>query len=334
MIMEARQAARNALLNVLEAAPGERIIVVCDDTRANVGFAFAEGALDMGLWTRIVLLETSKVRKEIPNYLQEIFTSQKPDIFINLLTGSSEETPFRIKVIKMETRRRIRLGHCPGVTYDMLTDGALALESDEYKKMQIFSNRLILKMANAAKIRLTTPAGTDLEFGVEDREFFTDTIMDWRNMKWMNLPVGEVIVAPLETSMEGTLVCDMAIGGVPVPKEPVTITCEKGEAVKVETEEKEILVKVREALDTDAYSSVVGEFAFGVNPKARFSDEFLETEKIHGTCHIAFGNNEDFPGGKNTSDNHMDFLMSEPTVDVEYKNGEKTRVMEKGKFIT
>ena len=150
--MDAGHAARNALLNVLDAAPGERIVVVCDDTHEDVGRAFAKGALDLSLWTRLVILDTSTVRKEIPIFLQEIFASQKPDIFINLLSGGSEETPFRIKVIKMETRRRIRLGHCPGVSHDMLTSGALALESDEYKRMQIFSNNLILKLTNSVKV--------------------------------------------------------------------------------------------------------------------------------------------------------------------------------------
>jgi hypothetical protein len=32
--------------------------------------------------------------------------------------------------------------------------------------------------------------------------------------------------------------------------------------------------------------------------------------------HIAFGNNSDMPGGKNPSNNHMDFLISKPTVKI------------------
>jgi leucyl aminopeptidase (aminopeptidase T) len=79
-------------------------------------------------------------------------------------------------------------------------------------------------------------------------------------------------------------------------------------------------------------SSVVGEFAFGINPKARFVDEFLETEKIHGTVHIAFGDNTDFPGGKNDSGNHMDFLMDKPTVKAIMKNGDVDTLVDRGIF--
>jgi len=126
--LEASEAAKNALENVLEASSGERILIVCDGTKTEVGEAFATGALALDLWTRLAILETSKEpRTEIPERLQEILT-QKPDIYTNLLRGNREETPFRIKLIKTETHdHKARLGHCPGVTLTMLTEGALAL---------------------------------------------------------------------------------------------------------------------------------------------------------------------------------------------------------------
>jgi leucyl aminopeptidase (aminopeptidase T) len=76
----------------------------------------------------------------------------------------------------------------------------------------------------------------------------------------------------------------------------------------------------------------VGEFAFGINPKARFVDEFLEAEKILGTVHVAFGENMDMPGGKNPSKNHMDMLISKPTVTVTKKDGKTIKILEKGCF--
>ena len=331
--MDANTAAKNALLNVLEATPGERIIIVCDSDHKDVGEAFSVGALEIGMWSRLVLLDSDKeVRKEIPSHLREIFISQNPDIFINLLRGSSEETPFRIKVIKMETRRRNRLGHCPGVNYDMLTNGALALTSEEYKKIQNFASKLMHRMQSAVAVRITNDLGTDLTLSVEKREFFTDTKIDWQSMKWMNLPVGEVIVAPLEDSLEGTLVCDLAVGGVGKLKKPVTIKARKGKAKEVTSQDKPALSKIKKALATDAWSSVVGEFAYGLNPKARITEEFLEAEKMAGTCHIAFGNNADFPGGKNHAMNHMDFLISKPNIEVTYDDGEKVEIMKLGRY--
>lgn len=134
--MKASEAAENALENVLEASSGERILIICDEEKAEVGEAFATGALALDLWTRLVILQKQQeTRTEIPQRLQKVL-AQKPDIYINLLKGNREETPFRIKLIKTETHdHKARLGHCPGVTSDMLTEGALALTAEEHKKM-------------------------------------------------------------------------------------------------------------------------------------------------------------------------------------------------------
>jgi leucyl aminopeptidase (aminopeptidase T) len=332
--MKAWEAARNALENVLEAVAGERIVIICDEEKKEIGQAFAEGALALGLWTRILTLETGKgMRGEAPPQLLEVLGYEKPEVYVNLMRGQREETPFRMKVIKLETRdHRARLGHCPGVTKDMLTEGALALTADEHQKMQVFASNLMNALEGAAKIELQNPSGTRLLFSVEERPFFTDTKLNWRTMKWMNLPTGEVIVAPVEFSLQGRLVCDMAIGGVGPLKSPVEIVARDGKAEKVQSKDNNVLKGVKETLATDDWSDIVGEFAFGINPKARFVEEFLEAEKIFGTVHVAFGGNLDFPCGKNESKNHLDFLMSKPTVKIIKETGKAVTVMDHGRF--
>ncbi len=331
--MDPIKAARSALKNVMEATPGESLVVICDKVYLNIGKAFAHGAIELGLWSRLEVLEPKRVRIEVPKHLVELVSNQRADVYINLLRGLSSETPFRIQLIKMETRKKSRLGHCPGIAMDMLTKGALALKDNEYKGMQDFAEKLMQRLEGANSIKIRTPSGTNLILNVDGREFFTDTKINWKTMKWMNLPVGEVIVAPKETSLEGTLVCDKAVGGIGITKKLIRITAKKGKAMAVKTEEKNVLKTIKKALDTDEGSSFIGEFAFGINPSARLCQEFLETEKMKGTCHIAFGNNSDFPGGKNLSKNHMDFLMVKPTVDVIKDRGKKLRILDKGTFI-
>jgi leucyl aminopeptidase (aminopeptidase T) len=151
-------------------------------------------------------------------------------------------------------------------------------------------------------------------------------------MKWMNLPTGEVLVAPVENSLSGHLVCDMAIGGVGPIKTPVELTVKSGQVARMTSKNQKVLKAVEESLATDEWSSIVGEFAFGINPKARLVPEFLEAEKIMGTVHIAFGDNLDYPGGKNSSRNHMDFLMSHATVKITMGTGEATTILQDGSF--
>ena len=331
--MEAKEAAKNALKTVLEASSGERILIICDEEKRLVGEAFVNGALALNLWTRLVVLRKQKQpRTEIPDRLQNVL-AQKPHIYINLLQGNREETPFRIKLIKTETQdHKSRLGHCPGVTADMLTEGALALKPEEHKSMQDQAEKLIYALEDTATVEICNPAGTDLTLHTDDRKFFTDTKLDWKTMKWMNLPTGEVIVAPVEDSLNGKLVCDMAVGGIGKLREPIEVTAKNGNVENVFSRDADHLRRIKETFQTDDWADVVGEFAFGINPKARFVDEFLEAEKMRGTVHVAFGANTDMPGGKNPSKNHMDLLISEPTVTVTKKDGKTVTILEKGRF--
>jgi leucyl aminopeptidase (aminopeptidase T) len=332
--LKAWEAAENALENVLDAVSGESLVIICDEEKEAVGQAFAQGALVHGLWTRLLILNTEKeMRTEIPLQLLEVLTRQKPDIFINLMRGTHEETPFRIKITKLETRdRRSRLGHCPGVSLDMLTDGALSLTGGEHQEMQFFAQKLLGTLESVAEIEVQTPSGTDLSLSVAKRQFFTDTKLDWKTMKWMNLPTGEVLAAPVENSLSGRLVCDVAVGGIGLLKSPVEIIAKDGRAVKVTSRNQAVLKAVKTSLGIDEWSDRVGEFAFGINIKARLVQEFLEAEKILGTVHIAFGDNLDYPGGRNPSRNHMDFLMSHPTVKITKETGGPTTVLQDGRF--
>jgi leucyl aminopeptidase (aminopeptidase T) len=332
--MEAAEAARNALDCVLEAKKGETIMIVCDDEKMDVCESFSIGALKLGLKTRVVKLETEPIlRKEIPPYIKEIFKKQRTDIFVNLLRGNREETTFRIKLTELETEdRKARLAHCPGITLDMLTDGALALTIKDHRKMQDFANSLIQQLRQASRVEITNVAGTNISMSVERRPFFTDTMIDWNRLSWMNMPTGEVTVAPVEDSLEGELICDMAIGGIGPIKAAVGITAKDGKVHKTESQDDLVLRSVKESLKTDSRAKIVGEFAFGINPKARFVKEFLEAEKILGTVHVAFGNNSDMPGGKNPSSNHMDFLISKPTVKIINTDNSAFDVLVNGTF--
>lgn len=337
-MMEPKIAASNALEYVLEAKTGESILIISDDVKKDIGQVFAEGAIELGLWTRLVILNTEPeaFRKRIPSNLLEMLNSPyKPDIFINTLRDTAKETPFRIKIIQLQTRKSLsRLGHCPGITMDMLSRGALSLTREEYVKMQSDARNLLGLLQDVDRVIVKAPAGSDFELRVQGRTWFSDTFLNWKEMKWMNLPTGEVLVGPIETSMKGTLVCDLAIGGIGPIKKKVTLVVKDGLVEKIECDDNEVLKIVRETQATDEMAKQVGEFAFGLNPKARIVEQFLESEKVGNAVHVAFGNNMDYPGiVANNSANHQDFLIDKPTVDIIYSNGGSRRVMEKGKLL-
>jgi aminopeptidase len=337
--MKPLTAASNALQVVLEARAGESILIVTDDVQKDIAEAFAQGAIELGLWTRIVVLETKEgeFRKNPPKHIVEMInTRMQPDIFINTLRGPAEETPFRISIIKLETRKgRSRLGHCPGITMDMLTEGALSLTQEEHSQMQEKARGILSLLQDVESVHVTSSKGTDFTLSVKGRTWFSDTFLNWKEMKWMNLPTGEVLVGPVESGMNGTLVCDLAVGGIGPIKSPITLEVKEGRVEKVRGEDKKAVQTVLDTQAIDRMARYVGEFAFGLNPKARIVQEFLESEKVGNAIHVAFGNNMDYPGiVANNSATHQDFLVDKPTVTLTYVNGRTRTVMMNGKVVT
>ena len=111
------------------------------------------------------------------------------------------------------------------------------------------------------------------------------------------------------------------------------ITARQGRAIKFECNDGAVLQRVENALGIDDMAKVIGEFAFGLNRKARVSANFVEAEKLGDAVHFAFGHNTDMPGGMNTSATHMDFLVSKPTVEATRNNGEKFIAMKNGQIL-
>jgi len=330
--MDPKESAQNALLYVLDAVAGERAAVICDDVSIDVGRAFAEGAVGLGLWSRLFVLKTGgEPRSSIPPEVREAVASGSADIYVTIFRESERETPFRVSIIDLISKhRKYRLGHCPGITMDMLTDGALALSAEEHRAIYSDAQRLMSRLAGAERVRVSSPNGTDASFRALGRDFFTDTRFDWKTYKWGNLPTGEVICAPVEDSLEGRIVCDLSIGGIGRISSPVTITARGGRAERFECSDATVLRRVEDALSVDDAARYVGEFAFGLNKKARLSASFLEAEKVGNTIHFAFGHNTDFPGGMNASATHMDFLVSKPTVTVTASSGREIVAMRDG----
>ncbi|RLF04755.1 MAG: hypothetical protein DRJ60_06635 [Thermoprotei archaeon] len=319
--------AKNALKHVLLLGIGEKTLLVVDKSKLREAMQFIKACLALGSWVRTVKAEPKNLK-----FIREVIASSRPSIIVNLLKGDIEGVSFRIKLLKIESEFcGLKIAHCPGITMDMLREGALALTSDEYRLMQNEALRLMFKLSGSDKIILQTPKGTHLEVSVKGRPFFTDTKFDPSIVKWINLPVGEVIVGPREHEGSGVLVCDVAVGGIGPISRTLTLHFKRGRIEEIEGDE-EIVNRIRRALFKDDMASRIGEFAIGLNPKARVSSDFLEAEKVRGTAHIAVGHNKDFPGGMNDSKIHIDFLVSKPTV-VAIKDGKENLVVEEGRIV-
>ncbi len=316
--------ASRALSQLLDVRAGENLLVVTDEATRGVAEAFEEGARRAGAKPEVyVLPERSRPLREVP----EDLAARVPDtdVAVTCFQGRAEETPFRIELIRSLMRVARRLGHAPGITQAMLREGPMAVD---YDTMRTEALDLMGRFEGATRVRITAPGGTDVTLDIRGRAFSTDTFL--QDGQWGNLPAGEVWCAPIEDSADGVVVCDGSIGDLGAVPAPVRLVLERGRVARVECADEAFRGRVEEVLARDDEARVIGELGIGLNPGARLTGNLLEDEKARHTAHIAFGNNEDMPGGRNRSRTHRDFLFRRPTFVVTFADGRVETVIEEG----
>jgi len=318
--MDAIEAAMNALVVTKGATVGEHILIFCDPEQEALGKMYADAGVKLGLWTRLVLLEAGEaVRSELDDRIKEILTSSRPDLIVNVFRTKAGETSYRIKFMRLERPRGARILHCPGISYDMFTEGAAALTVDEYEAMFEFGNRLRGALKDVHRIHVNCPMGSDFSMDLGGKEF--------RVEEGTNIPTGEInVMPPIGDSFEGKLVSTSGGTGKLYRETPAEVYSKDGLAGEVRCKDEYVRKRILEELDRDSGARYLGEFAIGINPKARVVDAFIEAEKVLGTIHVAFG------GSYRPSKTHIDLLIEKPTVIAFRGDGSKFTVMEKGEI--
>jgi leucyl aminopeptidase (aminopeptidase T) len=145
-----------------------------------------------------------------------------------------------------------------------------------------------------------------------------------------NLPAGEVYLAPLEGTAEGSLVLEWA----PTRElaSPITLTVREG-IVRDISGEDPYRDYLSSRLSERRENGNIAELGIGTNDRATRPDNILESEKIMGTVHMALGDNSSF-GGSVKTPFHQDFVFFRPTVTLTDSKGGKTTLLKDGKLPT
>jgi leucyl aminopeptidase (aminopeptidase T) len=319
------ESARRAMVSVLELEPEDRVLVVQDPECWKCSQAFFEAAREEGCTTTAyVLPKEGRPLKAMPDGMAESLGDH--DVVINVMSGSSDEIPFRIEWLTLLEERGVRVGHSPNIHEDMMDGGPMDVD---YGRMVDRAERLIDALADAVSVQITTPGGCDIALGIDGRRFVTDVkITDTE--RGCNLPCGEVYCAPIEDGADGVVVADGPIGGEGPPPSPVTLEVHAGRVTGVSCEDPRWEERISELLDTDDGARIIGELGIGLNPKARLVGIMLEDEKAYRTAHIAFGSNIGMPGGVNHSTTHVDYLVHRPTIVARFEDATERTIVEDG----
>jgi leucyl aminopeptidase (aminopeptidase T) len=324
--MVMKEIARNALTNVLDAKTGEHLLIVTDEHRIEIGNAFYEAGDGLGMEGRLFVLEDGeRPLTELPHDLKRALDGA--NVMVSVFVGYPEETPFRVQLLHTAKASDVRTGHGPGISDDMMLEGAMRVD---FRKLAEMGDMMVDRLRGAVRAHLTSPEGADIWFSIKGREFDSDVRIG--PASFGNLPNGEVRVAPLETEAQGTLVCDSSIGDLGKVPSPVTIEVAAGRITSIRGDDEGLVERIEDLTSVDDEASLVGELAFGINPRARVIGNMLEDEKALGTVHVAFGNNIEM-GGQNASRTHRDFHLRTPTLTIEFQDGRMVEIIREGRLV-
>jgi len=194
---------------------------------------------------------------------------------------------------------------------DLFYNACFLQEEDPVERWRLLSRqqaRYVAWLQDKKMVHVTGP-GTDLTFSIQGRTFLND---DGRG----NLPGGEFFSAPVENSVNGTILYNLPTSYGGQELQQVYLRFVEGCVVEARAQRGQDYLEHMLALDEGARR--LGEFAFGNNPYVqRCTQNVLIDEKMQGTIHFALGASIPGTGGVNQSSLHWDMVYDlKPGSDV------------------
>jgi len=306
-----------ALKKCLGLKKNESFLVVTDNKLLALGKAFLEAAKKITGKTRLIKIPIPKVHGTEPSKeVAEEMLNYDAELLIT--TKSLSHTNARINACK----KGARIVTMPGITREIL-ERTIDIDYDKLMKIHEKLGDIIDKGEN---VKIKTGFGTDLTFSIKGRKAFgRGSGLFTKKGSFGNLPTGEIFVAPVEGTANGTYTVDASFAGIGKLKSPIKIYVKNGYAVKINGKKADVLAELLDSAGKEARN--VAEFGIGTNKKAKITGNILEDEKAIGTCHIALGNNIGF-GGKIRVQLHLDGIVKNPTIFVD-----ENKILDKGKFL-
>ncbi len=309
--------ARMAVEKCLNVQENETVLIITNPELMAISEALFIESQRLKAKPSILVYETGKMNGEEP-----------PDnVAKAMLEADVVFAPTKFSISHTTARRNAnkngsRIATLPGITEEIFIRGLSA----DYDEIAEISQKVYDYLNPAKTAHVTTPYGMDLTIDINNEAEISNGLIRKKG-DFSNLPDGETELAPVTAN--GVLVANICDAFI---TEPTKFDLKDGYITSYDSNVsgqrfKKLVDKSME-IDGNNNASFIAEFAIGTNPTAKVTGNVLEDEKVFGTCHVAFGDNTSYPGGKNESILHMDVIIFEPTIELDGKI-----IMENGKLL-
>lgn len=287
---ELRPGAANAVQTCLKVREGEKVTLITDRDTLTVAACLYDELKAVGAEVQDYVVEDYALRPMAHTPREILESVARSGATLYAVKPQPGEVPSRAEVINLATRKKVRYGHMVGITEQIMRMGMRA-DFDRINRMSLGLRRML---SETRVIRVTSPAGTDLEVEHDPFKYrWIKTSGLISRDAWGNLPGGEIFTHP--SLVRGVWVCDGPAGDYFSAKygdlvaTPLTVEITNSRIRTVTSDLDGLAQEFWDYVNDAPNANRIGEVAVGTNiGVTEFTGNLLQDEKIPG-FHIAFG---------------------------------------------
>jgi aminopeptidase len=311
-------AAQRVVQGSLGVVPGERLVLVVDEARRDLGDALDATAKNLGAKSEIILLESLGPRpvRVLPAQLAEALAGAQTSALV--IGADDAEFTMRRELLDLVRQNGIRHAHMIGITRRTMATGF----SVDPVRLLDATRAVRTRLHPDSVLHLRTRAGSDLVVEVSPRSLWSVHDGAIRAGRWENLPAGELTTSP--ERVDGIYVADASLGGQIgsraglLTNKPVRVEIEGGVCKKIDCVDRALAREVEAFLAREHNLNRVGMVTLGTNVGIlQPIGEFICDQNLPG-LHISFGSvSPELTGATFQTRAHIMMTCAEADVDLD-----------------
>ncbi len=185
----------------------------------------------------------------------------------------------------------------------------------DYEKMIAVAKRGCELWESTKVCRVTSPLGTDIHFLMKGRPVLIGDGMATEPGEADFFPGVSIANAPVEETINGTLVIDGNIPPGRLVEVPVTCRLDRGVIVDISGAADARALEQQFEESNDPIAKHLCHFTLGLNPRAKTTGHVHQDEHVLGAVTFGFGSQDpDFKGNVPPCKVHFDVVLKSPTI--------------------
>jgi aminopeptidase len=289
MDFDLMNASRRILEGALGVVPGEKVVVVVDAARRDLGASLVDAAETAGARTNLLVLEDLATRpiRRLPTELEAELSNAQASLV--LASFDDGELAMRYDLISLVRHLNLRHGHMLGITRKSMIAGF----SVDQARILDATRAVRTRLRPDSVLRVRSSAGTDLEVRLSPLHRWAEHVGVIRPGRWENLPSGELVTSP--ASVTGTYVADASVGtqlgatfGL-LEKTPVRFEIEQSHCRSVRAPDMTLERHILEFMRREHNLDRVGLVILGTNVGIHAPTGEVFCDQNRPGLHLAFG---------------------------------------------